>query len=207
MEVNDTQTLIKTGNFKTEGQVRMLNIGYVYNCRDIGGWKLPNGKHIKYGLVFRTGELEIPNQFTITEEGKTELLDILGVSVELDFGDYSGSPVKGSLEHYEDDNTYQIQQYVRFLNNTPTQNKNCFAKLVQSLRDGKKVVFHCNYGADRTGSFAFMLEGLLGVSESDMAKDYEMTSYTYDGRYRNGDTSEYEYYYKRLVNEIKTNNT
>lgn len=78
---------------------------------------------------------------------------------------------------------------------------------MQSLRDGKKVVFHCNYGADRTGSFAFMLEGLLGVSESDMAKDYEMTSYTYDGRYRNGDTSEYEYYYKRLVNEIKTNNT
>lgn len=207
VEANDTQTLIKTGNFKTEGQVRMLNIGYVYNCRDIGGWKLPNGKHIKYGLVFRTGELEIPNQFTITEEGKTELLDILGVSVELDFGDYLGSPVKGSLEHYEEDSTYQIQQYVRFLNNTPKQNKNCFAKLVQSLRDGKKVVFHCNYGADRTGSFAFMLEGLLGVSESDMAKDYEMTSYTYDGRYRNGDTSEYEYYYKRLVNEIKTNNT
>ncbi len=204
---NSTQTLIKEGNFKTEGQVRMLNIGYIYNFRDIGGWKLPNGKHIKYGQVFRTGELEMSNQFTITEEGKTELLDILGVSVEIDFGDYPGSPVKNYVELYEDDNTYQIKQYVLFAKESKVQNKNCFAKLVESLRAGKKVIFHCNYGADRTGSFAFMLEGLLGVSESDLAKEYEMTSYTYDGRYRtcaDNDNDQYEHAYRKLINHVKT---
>lgn len=211
VDANNTQTLIKTGDFKTEGQVRMLNIGYIYNFRDIGGWKLPNGKHVKYGQVFRTGELEISNRFTITDEGKTELLDVQGVGVEIDFGDYSGSPVKNRLDKYvyktDNNNTYMVQQYLKFLNNSPTQNKNCFELVVNSLRAGKKVIFHCNLGADRTGSFAFMLEGLLGVSESDLAKEYEMTSYTYDGRYRtcaDNDTNENDHYYKKLVSKIKT---
>ena len=207
---NSTQTLIKEGNFKTEGQVRMLNIGYIYNFRDIGGWKLPNGKHVKYGQVFRTGELEISNRFKITDEGMTELLDVQGVGVEIDFGDYSGSPVKNSLEYVDGvslGSDYKLQQYLKFLDNSRTQNKNCFEVVVNSLRAGKKVIFHCNLGADRTGSFAFMLEGLLGVSESDLAKEYEMTSYTYDGRYRtcaDNDTNENDHYYKKLVERIKT---
>jgi len=90
---------IAQGSFRTEGTVRMLNIGYVYNFRDIGGWSLPNGRRVKYGKVFRTGELEIPyKQLKITDEGINELLNVQHVSVEIDFGDYDDSPVMNLLK-------------------------------------------------------------------------------------------------------------
>jgi len=37
------------------------------------------------------------------------------------------------------------------------------------------IFFHCTIGTDRTGTMAYFLEGLLGVSEEDRLRDYEMT--------------------------------
>ena len=37
------------------------------------------------------------------------------------------------------------------------------------------LYFHCRIGADRTGTIAYLLEGLLGVSEEDRYRDYEMS--------------------------------
>ena len=39
------------------------------------------------------------------------------------------------------------------------------------------VYFHCSAGADRTGTLACVIEGLLGVSQSDIDKDYELTCF------------------------------
>ena len=118
VNADDTRLEIADGSFRTEGTVRMLNIGYVYNFRDIGGWRLPDGKRVKYGKVFRTGELEIPNkQLKITEEGINELLNVQHVGVEIDFGDYNNSPVENLLEFCRGSN-YQIRQYIYGVTNT-----------------------------------------------------------------------------------------
>ena len=207
VNADDTRSEIADGSFRTEGTVRMLNIGYIYNFRDIGGWRLPDGKRVKYGKVFRTGELEIPNkQLKITEEGINELLNVQHVGVEIDFGDYNNSPVENLLEFCRGSN-YQIRQYIYGVTNTQQQLKNCFEKTVSSLRAGKNVIFHCNLGADRTGTFAFLLEALLGVSESDLAKDYEMTSYTYAKRYRfvSNNANDSEHAWHKLINYVKVN--
>ena len=37
---------------------------------------------------------------------------------------------------------------------------------------------HCQGGCDRTGTLSFQLLGLLGVSESDLAKEYELSSFS-----------------------------
>lgn len=221
VNANDSRTKVSEGAFRTEGTERMLNIGYIYNFRDIGGWSLPGGKRIRYDRIFRTGELEISGRFKITDEGKNELLNVQNVGVEIDFGDYYGSPVQSNLEYVngardQDGSAYRIRQYLIAINNTGSntheQLKNCFEKIVNSLRAGKKVIFHCNLGADRTGTLAFLLEGLLGASESDMAKDYEMTSYTYDGRYRyvdptgiSDDLYKRDHSYWKLVKYVKDN--
>ncbi len=58
---------------------------------------------------------------------------------------------------------------------------------VKTLRDVFKtladennypVYFHCNAGADRTGTLAFLIEGLLGVSYEDTIRDFELTSFS-----------------------------
>ena len=53
--------------------------------------------------------------------------------------------------------------------------------------DSYPVYFHCNAGADRTGTYGFLLNGLLGVQYSDLTKDYQLTSYSNGGgrRWRN----------------------
>ena len=40
------------------------------------------------------------------------------------------------------------------------------------------VYIHCNAGADRTGTVAFLINGLLGVSEADLIRDFELTSFS-----------------------------
>ncbi|MBP5204155.1 InlB B-repeat-containing protein [bacterium] len=39
------------------------------------------------------------------------------------------------------------------------------------------IYFHCTIGTDRTGTLAYFLEGLLGVSEEDRLRDYELSYY------------------------------
>ena len=58
--------------------------------------------------------------------------------------------------------------------------KETFCFVVQCLRENKPVYFHCAAGRDRTGTLAVLLEGALGVSESDIAKDYELTYFSPD---------------------------
>ena len=57
--------------------------------------------------------------------------------------------------------------------------------IIRLLSEDKVVYFHCMVGADRTGTLAFLMEAMLGVSESDLSKDFELTS-CYETRTRNG---------------------
>ena len=69
------------------------------------------------------------------------------------------------------------------------------------LGEGRSVYFHCAGGADRTGSLAFLIEGLLGVSEEDLSKDYEVTYYSGSNRKRNSSTG---WFYKPMIRYIRT---
>ena len=53
--------------------------------------------------------------------------------------------------------------------------KQCFEFVVDCVRQDKPVFFHCAAGRDRTGTLAIVLLGVLGVSEGDISKDYELT--------------------------------
>ena len=197
-----SKELLDSGAFRTQGQVRMMRIADMRNFRDLGGWALPHGRHVEYDRLFRSAELAHSRRF-ITDAGLHEMTGVQGIGVEIDFGDFSDvSPAQQLLEFVHGDD-YQLMPYGGGIVSTPAQYKNCFDKVVQSLQEGKKVLFHCSEGADRTGTFAFMLEGLLGVSESDMAKDYELTDFYMDSRsddkrYRNN-------FYKSFVEHVKNN--
>ncbi len=65
--------------------------------------------------------------------------------------------------------------------------------IINCIANDEPVYFHCIGGADRTGTLAFLIEALLGVSELDMNIDYELTSY-YSSRKRT-DTSERPFKY------------
>ena len=64
-----------------------------------------------------------------------------------------------------------------------------------TVKSGKAVYYHCYSGADRTGYFSMLIEGLLGVSEKDCTIDYELTSFcsSVGTRYRIGGTNDYNF--------------
>lgn len=55
--------------------------------------------------------------------------------------------------------------------------KKLFDPLFDYVIAGHPTYFHCSAGADRTGVVAFLCEAILGMSQSDMDKEYELTCF------------------------------
>ena len=56
-------------------------------------------------------------------------------------------------------------------------------KIFSYLADRNNYPFyiHCSAGADRTGTLCALINGVLGVSEDDLIRDYELTSFSKQG--------------------------
>jgi len=65
----------------------------------------------------------------------------------------------------------------------------CVAAM-ESVVDGKPVYIHCASGADRTGTICGLLEAVLGMSDKDIDRDFELTCFSdvepLGGHIRNG---------------------
>lgn len=158
--------------FTPEGTLRMIRVDGVRNVRDLGGWKADGGT-IRYGRLYRGAQLD-----EITDNGRSVLSD-LKVSADIDLR--GGSTNTLGLEDYY---SYSVT-YFQIGGTSGNLYAEAIRRIVRLLSEDKAVYFHCMVGADRTGTLAFLMEAMLGVSESDLSKDFELTSF-YQTRTRNG---------------------
>lgn len=199
---NSVDTVLVSRSFQTSGRLRMLKIDNINNVRDLGGWDCGGGRKIKYGLLFRGSHLD-GGYGTLTESGKNVLADIVGVQTELDLDEDDNQ----TLDYYS---RHQIVAYEPGLSSPAWQPSycSCIRQIITNLSNSRPTYFHCQAGADRTGTLAFLIEGAVGVSESDMSKDYELTSLWIYGagtyRQRNEDIGG-TFGYPSMVEWIKTN--
>ncbi|MCR5017338.1 MAG: tyrosine-protein phosphatase [Bacteroidales bacterium] len=145
------------------------------NCRDFGGWKTTDGKTIKYRMVYRGGRLnEKWSPYPLNAQGEKEVL-FEGIGAELDLrgkDDVMFTPAVEGIDHCAP----VIEQGGKtMLVDDAAKTKECFEFVVNSLRKGKPVHFHCSLGRDRTGTLGILLFGILGVPEGDISKEYELT--------------------------------
>lgn len=153
---------------------RWLEAGGLSNVRDMGGWKTADGRRIKQGLIYRGCEFD--THHTITKEGIHTLHDGLGIRTDLDLrGEAVGKVFKSALGDDVEFIHIPAKAYSEFMEE---EQKPVCKALFDVLADSAKypIYFHCWGGADRTGTLAFMLEAVLGVSQADMFTDYELTS-------------------------------
>lgn len=154
----------KAGTVKPLDALRWINTT-TDNVRDIGGWACDGGT-VKYGMLFRGGEAQVADKDLMTNK--------IGVKTELQLRGKTESPQKYSLWGIEwfcadDYNWYS-------LSNTDAWKYN-LGVVFDSVTKNKPVYFHCSAGADRTGTLACVLEALLGMAQSDIDKDYELTCF------------------------------
>lgn len=172
--VNGDGNIVQAGLIAPTGACRMIYMTNVDNVRDLGGWACDGGT-IKYGLLFRGGEM----YGYLTDDGKQQALDMLGILKEIDLRfpeDLNGRTESGfgaTVDMLHVDMTWNDLTYQKSSGNI----KAIFDPLFDYVIAGKPTYFHCSAGADRTGVVALLCEAVLGVSQSDIDKDYEITSF------------------------------
>ena len=156
------------------GPMRMI-YGVSSNVRDLGGWKADGG-HIAYGKLYRGAAL---SRRRMTDEARRIFLEDLGIGLDLDLRGIKESEANvGQVVEGADYLKFPVEKNLgRGTGNTQELYQEAIRTIIRYLGEGKPVYFHCAGGADRTGTLAFLIEALVGVSESDLSKDYEITTF------------------------------
>lgn len=188
--VGDAQ-LRAEGTFRTEDLApRLIHLSRVHNVRDLGGRVGLGGRRVRQGRVYRSAGLNanarmsksqgkmVPGAVTMTDASRAYAKDVLGIRTDLDlrsdkecFG-MTGSPLGPEVKWIKISSS-------AYSGMAKDSSKEAFAKAFRVFLDEKNypIDFHCIAGADRTGSLAFILNGLLGVDEEELWRDWEVTAF------------------------------
>lgn len=185
--LTDGAKTVQQGTFVVSGQVRMIDVGEIANVRDLGGWQTESGYPIKYGLLYRGTELNGAHEAMAHEK---QILRDLGIRAELDLrtesqaGYISESSLGNDVSYLNvpSEATYSIG-----VRDSADYFRRDFEYILGQLSQARPVYIHCIWGCDRTGTLAFMLEGLLGMSVSDLCKDFELSTFSGYGTIRKKD--------------------
>lgn len=158
------------GTLNPLDSLRWINTTHAPNVRDLGGWACDGGK-VKYGMMFRGGDMDATDRDVLVGQcGVRAELNLRGKN-EADYTPPTSSVFGTDILYYIPD----IFQWYSIANKTVWRGMLRFA--FDCVLHNQPVYFHCSAGADRTGTFACIIEALLGVSQSDIDKDYELTSF------------------------------
>ena len=178
------------GSFRTADEApRFLRASGLASFRDLGGWRGLDGRRVRQGLVFRSaafnGDAKVKDGKPV-EPGRMRVspktIDFinrtfrirtdLDLRTEKEVWGLTASPLGPSVSwvHVSANGYHGLQG---------ESGKKAFARHFKVFLDERNypILFHCSAGADRTGSLAFVLNGLLGVSEEELWKDWEINTF------------------------------
>ena len=174
-----------------DAPVRWIGVDGIYNVRDMGGWKTESGKTVKYEMLYRGSQLNAKNNGgmvvnSVSEDG-LDTLKQLGIKTEFDLRADTDVrvPPEGINLNY-----VSVTNHTAYHNIFEPHNKDLvvanYKEIFKHLSDESNypIYTHCQGGADRTGTYAFLLNGLLGVSYEDLTRDFELTSFAGIKRWR-----------------------
>lgn len=205
------------GSFFVEGRRRMIRADNVRNIRDFGGMVTDDGRTLRYGIMYRGACLDWATRSgqvdtIFTKEGWKVLHDLLQIRADIDLrsdlelnltddnpaNDMDHCPLGPDVEHHH----YSMSAFGGI--QTSGRYGPALQCILDCIKRGKNVFIHCAAGADRTGAISFLLGGMAGVCETDLARDYELTcmSKSTPKHTRNSDKP---YYHAASVAYLKEN--
>jgi protein-tyrosine phosphatase len=192
-----TATAARTASTaKTASTVHVVKVDGAVNVRDIGGYTARDGRHVRYGAVYRSASLS-----KVTATGITRLR-ALGLSASVDFRSQlevglSGAdklpagvaPVAANINAFsptvltmvpellqallaqDKSGEFMALSYRGFVHD-PDSRKQFAAALKRIASGGGPVLYHCTEGKDRTGVMTAILLGIRGVDKTPGYTDY-----------------------------------
>ena len=173
------------GWFRTEDTApRLICVPGVPNMRDLGG-RVIGGRRVRQGLVYRSSGLNnnattnAPGTARLTERWRNYMRDQLGIKTDLDlrsarerFG-MTCSPLGPDVKFVTMPTNYHGYAAIHKAGADDTRR----VLRVFLDRANYPIDFHCIGGADRTGTVATILHGILGLEEDEIWKDYQITAW------------------------------
>jgi protein-tyrosine phosphatase len=176
-------------------ELRRLDLEGPVNFRDLGGYECADGRTVRRRHLFRSDAL-----FRLTP-ADAEKVRALGVTTLIDFRtpDELEQHGFGGMDHLDAEHLHlpTIDTTRRVLDLTDEESEevaralmtaadaymmmldrgsNAYASALRVVASSEApVVFFCAAGKDRTGVFAAIVLGLLGVSDEDIVTDYALT--------------------------------
>ena len=185
--------------------MKEYELSFQKNIRDIGGLSTKDGRHIKYGKLFRGGAL-----YKVNEDDKKIIKDFNLTDI-IDFRDpeeFEGIPdyhpenvtmhnvpvlkketrdevrtriksADGNLLWFLGDHTSGFEHLVKVYREfvETKEGVHAFKTFFEIImQDNAVTYFHCSQGKDRTGFAAYLFEIALGVSEEDAMEDYLLSN-------------------------------
>lgn len=175
----------------------------VDNFRDLGGIILTNGRVIKDGMIFRSGEL-----FGLTD-GDKAALDKLGINYIFDLRGYDeveykpdyvphnavycnipAAKTRKSMVVKQDKVVKMIPTWLpsgvskcafrmrfKHLYRKFPFNNEAYAEMFRVMDEGGKFLFHCTAGKDRTGVASMLILLALGADLETVKNDYMLSNF------------------------------
>lgn len=176
-------------------ELRRLDLEGPVNFRDLGGYETAEGRTVRRRHLFRSDAL-----FRLTEADAAQVR-ALGVTTLIDFRtpDELEQHGFGGMDHLDAEHLHlptidttrrvldltddEAQEVARALVTAADaymmmldRGSNAYASALRVVAESEApVVFFCAAGKDRTGVFAALVLGLLGVSDEDIVTDYALT--------------------------------
>lgn len=195
----------KFGTFTTKNEWPRMIKTPSFNMRDMGGGTNVYGQVIRQGLLYR-GQA-IPAGNASESYLKSIYIDSLHIKTELD--------LRGKKECLERRKAWKeksledlfginhiYHEIIPYHMYHPDL-KNNMVKIFEELskKENYPMYFHCAVGSDRTGTVAFLIDGLVGRSDKHLIDNYELPSF-------NKNLVRYRYCRKGsgMINELKGKN-
>lgn len=182
--LSDGQQVSAQSTFKTADTPRFIQIDGVRGCRDIGGHRTMDGKVIRQGMIYRGTELDaaISNKYEVTEAGVQTMLNELNIRTEMDL---RASSTPGAKDMLGASVGHPYFTFLSYNESFTDHGKRKVKEIFTMLADEEiyPLYFHCTYGADRTGTICYLLEAVLGLSEEDLYREWELSAFLVGGAF------------------------
>jgi protein-tyrosine phosphatase len=175
---------------------RVLPLQGGRNFRDLGGYRTADGRMVKWGLLYRSGQM---HDLTAADYAYLQQREIRTVCDFRDTRERAGEPSNWPAGHAPrilsddyaldmsgmklpgDPSTWTHEQvvagmtttYPMLLDQFRQQYRRMFAEL---LAGNAPLAFHCTAGKDRTGVAAALLLSALGVPRATVIEDYLLSN-------------------------------
>lgn len=169
------------GSFTTAATNRFIYLPGVKNTRDIGGYDTSSGKKVRQGVLIRGTEIDglVENKYFLTDTAAAEPFRF---QYDCDLREEKLYPYEyhSRLGENVRHRFYGSPMYAEiFWKESADKLKAIFTDLAD--QENYPMYLHCTYGADRTGTIVFLLQGLLGVSDEDKNLEYGLTEFNHRG--------------------------